>query len=186
MLIEPAASDLRFYIECQVGMFARLFAFIISIFRPTIFWIMFYHFTAPAVFSQVRSAWLRVMIRYDRWIRVRMLVHTASWTSACCFWPRCVSLAQTWRPCPPPTVFWQSACSWLLKRHSAFLVLLVHGMMWEVVFGWSCFRDFRSARSRNCCTELWGLMCCSYQNIWPEWATTPSLACVSLSQSCQK
>ncbi len=50
MLIEPAASDLRFYIECQVGMFAWLFAFIICIFRPTIFWIMFHHFTAPAVF----------------------------------------------------------------------------------------------------------------------------------------
>ncbi len=35
-------------------------------------------------------------------------------------------------------------------------------------------------------TELWALMCCSYQNIWPEWAMIPSLACVSLSQSYQK
>lgn len=74
----PAASDLRFYIECQVVMiawlYAWLFAFIICNFGPTMFLVMFHHFTALAVFSQVRSTWLRFMIRYDRWIRVRTLV----------------------------------------------------------------------------------------------------------------
>lgn len=73
---------------------------------------------------------MRIMIWYDRWITESRRRHcTALWTSAC----PAVSLARPWHLSFPQTVFWQSACSWLLKHHSAFSVLLVHGVMGEAI-----------------------------------------------------
>ncbi len=76
MLTEPAASDLRFYIECQAGMKARLFAFII--FRPTIFFGSCSTTLQPRLSSQVRSTWLRAGPSLVGW-KVVTIIGAHSW-----------------------------------------------------------------------------------------------------------
>lgn len=147
VVIESGASDPTFYIEYQKGMqystkksiSSWLYAFTFFsnlqlLFCPVIMSHQLYTTASLYSHSYLFSGQKHMRQSYDLVWQMNHRVKTkALYSLVDISMPRCVSLAQPWHPSLPQTVFWQSACSWLLKHRSAFSVLLVHGLMGEAI-----------------------------------------------------